>query len=225
MTSLMKLCAMAVLALHLPWIVVTPLSAAQQIKWQHLLPKLPPIKDPYAVLTDDQRFDIETIEWARGLSQAERKQPDFQQALKDAMQYEASFKRHGLDVAELLAQQARYLKAITKRQKIVNADLNNKVVRLAGYLLPLEFSDEGVRDFLLVPYLGACIHVPPPPPNQIVFVQLAKKFRVADLFTPAWVVGRLKTKASTRALTFVDGTSDIPIGYHIEGGSAEVYRD
>ena len=225
MKRLVKLCAIVMLALHLPLIGVTELSAAQQIKWQHLLPKLPPLKDPYAVLTDDQRFDIETIEWARSLSQADRQNADNQQALNDAKQYEASFKRQGLDVAELLAQQERHLKAVAKRQKIVNADLNNKVVRLAGYLLPLEFSDQGVRDFLLVPYLGACIHVPPPPPNQIVLVQLAEKFRVADLFTPAWVVGRIKTKALSRALTFVDGTSDIPIGYHIEGGSAEVYRD
>ncbi len=225
MIRLVNVCVLLVLAVQLSLLGTTSLSAAQQIKWEHLLPNLPPLKDPYAVLTDDQRFDIETIEWARSLSSAERQNADNQQAIKDAKQYEASFKRQGLDVAKLLAQQARHLTAVTKRQKIVNADLNDKVIRLAGYLLPLEFSDQGVRDFLLVPYLGACIHVPPPPPNQIVLVQLAKKFQVTDLFTPAWVVGRLKTKATSRALTFVDGTNDIPIGYHIDGASVEIYRE
>jgi uncharacterized protein len=199
-------------------------EAIRKIEWGQLLPKLEPLKDPLAVLTQDQRFDIETIQWARGLSKKERHHPDNRQAAKDAEGYEKSFKKAGLDVAKLLSNHAQFKQSVAKRQKIVNTGLNGRLVRLAGYLLPLEFSDKGVRDFLLVPYLGACIHVPPPPANQIVLVQLSKKFKVVDLFTPAWVVGKLETKASSKTLSFVDGSADIPVGYHINRGSVEIYR-
>lgn len=195
------------------------------IEWPQLLPKLPPLKDPFAVLTQDQRFDIETIQWARGLTKEQRRDQYNRQAVQDAEGYERKFKKAGLNVSKLLSSHARFSKIVAKRQKIVNDKLNGVVIRLAGYLLPLEFSDDGVRDFLLVPYVGACVHVPPPPPNQIVLVRLSKKFKIVDLFTPAWVVGKVRTKASSRVLTFVDGSTDIPIGYHIDQGSVEVYRE
>ena len=49
---------------------------------------------------------------------------------------------------------------------------NDKVVRIPGYIVPLGFVGSAVAEGLLVPYVGACIHVPPPPANQIVFIQL-----------------------------------------------------
>ena len=61
-----------------------------------------------------------------------------------------------------------------------------------------------VKSFLLVPYVGACIHVPPPPANQIVFVQLKHGFKSPELFAPVWVTGRISTgmnKTSLQATT------------------------
>ena len=98
-------------------------------------------------------------------------------------------------------------------------------MRLAGYLLPLQFSEEGDTDFLLVPYVGACIHVPPPPANQIVFVRLAKKFKVNDLYTAVWVSGKMKTKSSSKELTLIDGSANVSVGYHIDSGSIEIYKE
>lgn len=66
-------------------------------------------------------------------------------------------------------------------------------VRLAGYLVPLDFDGVGVREFLLVPYVGACIHVPPPPPNQIVHVRSPTRIAVRDQFEPVQVTGTLAT--------------------------------
>jgi hypothetical protein len=77
-----------------------------------------------------------------------------------------------------------------------NQSLNDQYVKLPGYIVPLD-SDEGglVQEFLLVPYFGACIHVPPPPPNQIVFVKLAKPYNLTSMADPVWITGRLKTQA------------------------------
>jgi hypothetical protein len=69
--------------------------------------------------------------------------------------------------------------------------LQGKLVRIPGFMVPLEDEADGVTEFLLVPYFGACIHTPPPPPNQIVYVRMKKKVK-ADMYTPIWVDGPLK---------------------------------
>ncbi|MEL6871829.1 MAG: DUF3299 domain-containing protein, partial [Pseudomonadota bacterium] len=81
--------------------------------------------------------------------------------------------------------------------------------------LPIAFSEDGVRDFLLVPYVGACIHVPAPPPNQIVYVRLKEKLIITDLFTAVDITGKLSTKASLRNLALSDGEADVPVGYQL----------
>lgn len=75
----------------------------------------------------------------------------------------------------------------------VRPEFNNRPVRLPGYVVPLSYNDkQEVTEFFLVPYFGACIHVPPPPPNQILYVSYPKGFALPDLYTPFWVEGTLK---------------------------------
>jgi hypothetical protein len=73
--------------------------------------------------------------------------------------------------------------------------LDGKTVRLPGYMLPLEFDGTEVREFLLVPYFGACVHVPPPPSNQIVFVTSETPV-ASGMFDPVYVTGVLRAEAS-----------------------------
>jgi hypothetical protein len=55
-------------------------------------------------------------------------------------------------------------------------------------------------DFLLVPYYGACIHVPPPPSNQIVHVTSELGVKVEELYQPYWIEGPMQVKASATEL-------------------------
>jgi hypothetical protein len=71
--------------------------------------------------------------------------------------------------------------------------LNGQRVRLPGYVVPLEFDATQVSEFLLVPYFGACIHTPPPPSNQIVYVKSQEEFKIDRLFAAVWVTGTLTT--------------------------------
>ncbi len=67
-----------------------------------------------------------------------------------------------------------------------------KAVRIPGFMVPFEDGMSGVNEFLLVPYFGACIHTPPPPPNQIVYVRMEGDRRVeVNIWDAVYVVGVL----------------------------------
>ncbi|MEN5094173.1 DUF3299 domain-containing protein [Pseudomonas protegens] len=91
------------------------------------------------------------------------------------------------------------------KQDLPNApvvkSLDGQSVRLPGYIVPLEVSEEGrTTEFLLVPYFGACIHVPPPPSNQIVHVTSEVGVKLDELYQPYWIEGAMQVKASTSEL-------------------------
>ena len=74
------------------------------------------------------------------------------------------------------------------------ADLNNKKIRIPAYIVPLDFSAKGsYKEFLLAPYFGACIHTPPPPPNQIIYVKANPPAKIADIWGAVWAEGILTT--------------------------------
>ena len=96
--------------------------------------------------------------------------------------------------------------------------LDGKMVRIPGYMVPLEDESEIVSDFLLVPYVGACIHTPPPPPNQIVEVKMQSQKKVKMSFwDPVWVQGKLVI--ATVKSPYGD------VGFQLTGMQIEPYKD
>jgi hypothetical protein len=90
--------------------------------------------------------------------------------------------------------QSKGLPAVMYSAKTVPA-MNGKNIRIGGYPVPLETDAKGRSTlFFLVPYPGACIHVPPPPPNQLVLVRYPKGLKLDDIYTPLWVMGTLKVE-------------------------------
>ena len=81
------------------------------------------------------------------------------------------------------------------RSAPVVGDLDGQQVRLPGFVVPLDFEGTETSEFLLVPYFGACIHVPPPPSNQIVYVKTVAGYPLKELFDPVWVTGEMRTQA------------------------------
>ena len=90
----------------------------------------------------------------------------------------------------------------------VVTELNGKRVRIGGYIVPLDFEATTIKEFLLVPFVGACIHVPPPPANQIVYVKAEKGFALAGQFDPVWVTGTMKTETAFTGLADAGYTLD-----------------
>lgn len=90
------------------------------------------------------------------------------------------------------AKDDRYQQALVSTN--IKPEMNGQAVRIPGFIVPLEFSDEQViTEFFVVPFFGACIHVPPPPPNQIIYVKYPKGFKLESLYDPFWLSGVLKT--------------------------------
>ncbi|MEQ9639852.1 MAG: DUF3299 domain-containing protein [Alphaproteobacteria bacterium] len=107
-----------------------------------------------------------------------------------------------------------------RRKEILNsltAAYNGKRVRIPGFIVPLAMDGTEVKEFLLVPWFGACIHVPPPPPNQIVYVASNEAVSVEDIYDPVWVTGVLTTAVLSTELA--------DTGYTLQGESIEPYGE
>ena len=88
---------------------------------------------------------------------------------------------------------AAYQKALQSFD--VNPDLIDKEIIIPGFIVPTAYNDDKrVTEFFLVPFFGACIHVPPPPPNQIVYVKLDKPVEIEQIWDPFWIIGTMQTK-------------------------------
>jgi hypothetical protein len=99
----------------------------------------------------------------------------------------------------------------------VNKSLEGATVRLPGFIVPLEAVKGGVvSEFLLVPYFGSCIHVPPPPPNQIVYVHLSRHTVIESIYDAYWVTGKLHLQTKTTRL----GST----AYELTADKLEVYK-
>ncbi|GEA50450.1 hypothetical protein VIN01S_12540 [Vibrio inusitatus NBRC 102082] len=99
----------------------------------------------------------------------------------------------------------------------VRTELDGSQVKIPGFVIPLEGDANNVTEFLLVPYFGACIHVPPPPPNQIIYVKFPSGAPVQQLWDVVYVVGELKAQTIESELA--------ETGYLLNGVSLEAYED
>jgi hypothetical protein len=74
-------------------------------------------------------------------------------------------------------------------------EFDDQLIRIPGYVVPFDFNLRRRHDsFLLVPYMGACIHTPPPPPNQIIYVRADPFIRIKDIWIPYWLEGDLQSE-------------------------------
>jgi hypothetical protein len=99
----------------------------------------------------------------------------------------------------------------------VNKELDGQNVKLPGFIVPLDIGKDGlVAEFFLVPYFGACIHVPPPPPNQIVYVRMNKGIALDSIYEAYWITGRMTLQNKTTRI----GAA----AYHLAGDKVEIYK-
>jgi hypothetical protein len=190
----------------------------RQLTWDNLVPAHLLADDPLADLTEEQ---LDLVVWVvNTLDSLPTRGTDTEEFYQEIDEAIPQLKKQGIDIVELMA-----------KRKILQTsfveELNGQRVRIPGYLLPLEVSATKVTEFLLVPYIGACIHVPPPPPNQIIYVKLGKNrgYKSKNLYEPVWVTGIITAKSMKRDLYLVDGSAGVDIGYSMQANRVEPYKD
>ncbi len=197
-------------------------DAPRQIMWKDLVP--PPATDnPFPKLTKQQALQLHDVAAVR--DRRERGEKISAIDAEDERGALRKLREAGIDAEDLLSRRKEIMELRKQRAQSAVPELDGQLVRIPGYLLPLEFSGKEVTEFLLVPYVGACIHSPPPPPNQIVHVKAEKPFANLAVFAPIWVTGKMSITSARKSLSLVDGAADIDIGYSMQAGQVEPYKE
>lgn len=182
----------------LPWVVINTSFAQSQgdgaqsgaekgyqtIEWTDLMPK----EDLDALLNPPEYLD--------DIVDGSPEDQLTEDSILAAPEMETSVAMEESDTLALLdnsAKEQRYQAALTSVRVVESFD--GKAIRVPGFIVPLEFGDDQqqVTRFFLVPYFGACIHVPPPPPNQIIYAEYDKGLKLESLYDPFWLSGVLST--------------------------------
>ncbi|WP_342190345.1 DUF3299 domain-containing protein [Stieleria varia] len=186
-------------------------DTVQPITWRNLVPQVEIDNDPFLELTSDQKLDLVIASRIRELqSEGVDITPEQMEKLTGAVE---RLEADDIDMDGLIALRGEIVAQRTHAMAAVNGTLNGKQVRLAGYVLPLGTGGEKITEFLLVPWVGACIHTPPPPPNQMVHISVPGGMEPRGQFSPVWIEGTIEVKPASYDLFLVDGSMPVKVAY------------
>jgi len=194
-------------------------SDPQNISWNMLAPPAAVIENPFENITEDQKYMLLMI--LRFEDQAKWDNNAEARAKADALRKDLT--EQGLDVDGLFAARVAIMEKREAEASAVNEALIGRNIRMPGYVLPLQFKDRKAVEFLLVPTVGACIHTPPPPANQVVHVVYPEGFEVDGLFTPVWITGTMVAQSSVQDVGYVDGQAPVSVSYSMQPVLVEKY--
>lgn len=194
----------------------------RELNWPDLVKRIE-FEDPFEKLSSEQIVNLSLYARIQLLQQSAPERVS-EAMNNEALEAEQSLRDQGIDIEGLLARRDE-IKELRKQQAIaVVPELHEQQVRMPGFALPLEMTDRMITEFLLVPWVGACIHTPPPPPNQIVYVVAKDGFENQGQFSPVWVTGEMKVQSSTKDLFLVDGSAGISTGYTLFATEVKPYK-
>lgn len=146
------------------------------------------------VLSDTDNLIFETIEWPDLMP------PEVLAILLNPPEYIAEIEDGSAEdqISSQMRSAVNQSEEDAYQQALVSTDVNENLdgalIRIPGFVVPLEFDEEQtISQFFLVPYFGACLHMPPPPPNQIILVNAPKGIQMSALYDPFWIEGQLST--------------------------------
>ncbi|MEM1074943.1 MAG: DUF3299 domain-containing protein [Pseudomonadota bacterium] len=199
---------------------ILPAAEPQEIDWDDLLPEEREYDDPFFDLNYEQIYSLSQIYRVESLV-GDTATPE---EIAEAKRLRVDLEEQGLDPDWLFQQRLIVMEERERAARETNAEIIGERIRMPGYLLPLELVDQKAVEFLLVPTVGACIHVPAPPPNQIIHVRFEQGFAVDGLYEPVWVSGTVEGEATSSALYFVDGEALVDTSYAMQAVMVEPYE-
>lgn len=193
----------------------TALAAPVQVNWPDLVPESAEIADPFQSLTAEQMDALRRILRLEWIGKEE--------SASEAAALRAELTTQGLDVDALFAARLQIIDQRRAAAIAVNPDLVGQEIRIPGYILPLEMRDRKAVEFLLVPTVGACVHTPPPPANQMIHVVHPDGFEVKGLYEPVWITGVMQSELSEQRVSYSDGQAPVEVSYRMQPILIEPY--
>ncbi|MEL6552991.1 MAG: DUF3299 domain-containing protein [Cyanobacteria bacterium J06621_11] len=196
-----------------------PASAQTTVTWEDLQAQSTHLRNPYEHLTTTQTYQLSDLYQLREWIKVNQPEPESFER-QELQRLEELFAAEGIDTHELL-KEADAAKAYWAAQsRVTNTDITETLVLIDGYVLPLGTNagqignqKTQINEFLLVPYVGACIHVPAPPPNQMVYIKTAEAVDNPGIFSPVQVEGELQTHEGSYELFQIDGSRIVDVSY------------
>lgn len=196
-------------------LAVSAVAEPASVNWQDLVPEVDEIANPFESLSDDQMDALRRIvrlEWM-----------DDPEKTAEAKALRTELNAQGLDVDALFAARLEIMERRRLAAKAVNEELIGQEIRIPGYLLPLEIRNRKAVEFLLVPTVGACIHTPPPPANQLIHVVHPEGIEIRGLYDAVWVTGVMQADSSVQDVRYSDGQAEVAVSYAIHSARVEPY--
>lgn len=201
-------------------VLAAPLCAApREIGWDDLAPPSEAIDNPFEALSEPQLDKLRKLLRLEASGAAELGAEES----KKTRTLRAELFEDGLDADALFAQREEIMSERIRAASAVSEDLVGTDVRVPGYVLPLAFEGDRAVEFLLVPTVGACIHTPPPPANQMIHVRFPEGVVVEGLYTPVWVSGTLAEDRSVQSVIYSDGQSKVSVSYAMQPEEVVLY--
>ncbi|WP_425045388.1 DUF3299 domain-containing protein [Primorskyibacter sp. S87] len=196
--------------------------AMQEIGWRDLTIPVDPQEDPYFAVEFQQRKALEELLFLESYREGGEELPE--QASQRLAELHEELAAAGMDAQALVEKEKAFKAKIIAQRSKVRTEWDGAEIKIPGYMLPLEFDGSQITEFLLVPYVGACIHTPPPPANQIIHVRSRVSFAANGLFTPVWVTGKLTVEKSQQSVGLSDGVSGFEVGYALQATEVIEYK-
>ncbi|MEM0947345.1 MAG: DUF3299 domain-containing protein [Pseudomonadota bacterium] len=202
---LILMCAIGAIRVHAD----TP----ELVLWDNLVPSVEPYDDPFVDMSYRALDDLRDVLRARDARAAGAEDPTLQDVGAAALE---RLDAAGLDADQLLAQRLVVMERRREEATGVTARYLDQEVLIDGYALPLTSENGRVTEFLLVPWIGACIHTPRPPPNQIVHVIYPEGIVFETYFEPLRLGGTLRHQPQVHDLFLIDGSRQVPAAYSLQ---------
>ncbi len=212
-------CALPAACLIVLLCVPTAIAEIIKIGWNDLAPVAETYENPFSALSNEQLGELRTI---LRYQQSPSQQSD-ETLAERAATARKQLAKDGLNVEMLFAKRKEIMEKRRTAATATRPEIVGRTIRLPGYLLPLDLKDGKAVEFLLVPTVGACIHTPPPPANQMVHVVFEEGVAINGLFSPVWVVGQLESRLAAHSVRYSDGQAKVEVSYSMRADAVEHY--
>ncbi len=195
-------------------VLAPPVSAAEGklVHWDELATSVEPFDDPFLDMSLEQKSDLRDVLLSRDATAQGRTEPALSEKADAALERLVAA---GLDPDYLLEQRLVVMERRREAATGVASTFLDQEVLLDGYVLPLQYEAGRVVEFLLVPWVGACIHTPPPPPNQIVHISYPAGLVLERRFEAVRLSGLLRHEPAEHTLFLIDGSRQIRASFSL----------